>query len=238
MENELDNVETDSVANPVLNVRELVDPTDHITELHEQALDKEVEPILAGSAEAVTVGPWTDADARQAAAPDAGYITEGFEPYGDPTVIQPSVALEAVASRHVTEQPAMDPIGVTHFGLHPLASGAMFMDQSGERRSELGGFVDPCFPWQSFERAVTSNWGGSPPTTTGAHTSTTTALTSTSVACSAVGGPAHALYARGPLHAGLTSVRPARQAFVSQTVEIPGTRLAESGNPSRRIWKL
>jgi len=127
MENELGNVETDSVTDLIVNVRDLVEPTDQIAELCTQALDKEVEPILAGSAEAVTVGPRTDADARQATAPDAGYIAEGFEPYGDSTVIQPSVALEAVASCHGTEQSAMDPIGVMHFGLHSLASTAMFM---------------------------------------------------------------------------------------------------------------
>ena len=102
MENERGNVETDNVADLVLNVHDLVDPMDHIADLRVQALDKKAEPILAGSAEAMTVGPQTDVDARQAAAPDAGYIAEGFEPYGDPTVTQPSMALEAMASYHET----------------------------------------------------------------------------------------------------------------------------------------
>jgi len=203
------NVETDSVADLVLNVCDIVDPTDHITDSCARALDNEGGLILAGSVDAVTVGPRTDADARQAVTPDTGYIAEGFQPFGDPTVIQPSVALEAMANCHGAEQSALDLSGVTHFGPHSLASGAMFMDQSGEQGRELGGFADPCLAQQSFEPAATSNWGGLTPTTTGAQTSTTTTLTSTPVATSAVGGLAHALYARSPPHAGLTSVRPA-----------------------------
>jgi len=176
------NVETDSVADLVLNVRDLVDPTDHIADSRAHALDNEGDTISAGSADVVTVGPRTDADTHQAAAPNAGYIAEGFEPFGDPTVIQPSVALEAMANHHGAEQSAMDPIGVTHFGPHSLASGAMFMDQSSEQGRELGGFADLCLARQSFERVAMLNWGGSTPTTTGAQTSTTTTLTSTSVA--------------------------------------------------------
>jgi len=83
--------------------------------------------------------------------------------------------------------------------------------------------------------------------TTGAHTSTTTTLTSTIVTCSAVGGLAHVQYARGPPLTGLTSVRPARWAFVSLSVEpsggLPrawaslGTRCLEFGN-LETIWGL
>ena len=40
-------------------VRELVDPTYPIAELHAAALDKRVDPILAGSAVAMAVGPRT-----------------------------------------------------------------------------------------------------------------------------------------------------------------------------------
>jgi len=178
-----------------------------IAELSAHALDKEGNPILAGSTEAVTAGPQTDAD--------AGYIAEDFEPFGDPAVIQPGVALEAVASHHGAEQSAMDPVGVTYFGPHPSASRAMFMDQSSERGSELGGFADPCLPRQSFERVVTSNWGGPTLTTTSAQTSTT-ALTS--VACLAIGGPAHAFYACSLPQAGLTSICPARQVMMKSSV--------------------
>jgi len=122
MENELGNVETDSVADLVLHVRDIVDPTDHIADLRARVLDNEWDLILAGSTDAVTVGPRTDADAHQATAPDTDYIAEGFEPLGDPTFIQPSVALEDMANSHGAEQSAMDPIGVTHFGPHLLAS--------------------------------------------------------------------------------------------------------------------
>jgi len=87
---------------------------------------------LAGSFDVVTAGLQTDTDARQAAAPDADYLAKGFEPFGDPAAIQPSVALEVMASRHGTEPSAMDPSGVMHFRPHSLASGAMFMDQGGK----------------------------------------------------------------------------------------------------------
>jgi len=49
-----------------------------------------------------------------------------------------------------------------------MASGAMATDHGDRTGSELGGFVDPCSPRQSVERAVTSHWGGVVPTTTGA----------------------------------------------------------------------
>jgi len=195
----------------------------------------------------MTMGPRTDADARQATAPDAAYITEGFEPLGEPAVIPSGVALEAMATRHGAEQSAMDPSGVTHFGPHSLASVAMFMDQGGERGRKLGGLVDLCLSRQPFEQAATSIWGDSMPTTTDAQTSTTSTLTSMSVASSAIGGLAHALYACSQPQVGLTSVRPARQAFISQPVELrgstprawpgPGTRRAELGN-LETIWGI
>jgi len=176
-------------------VENVVDPSDH-ADFRAHVQDNVQEPILAGSLNAVTVGPvglQTDADARQAAAPDAGHLAAGFELFRDPAAGQHSVALEAMASRHGTEQSVVDPGGVTHYGPHSLASGAMFMDQSGDWGRELENLVDPCLPRQHFERAVTSNWGSSTPTTTGAQTNTTTTFTSTLVASSAVGGPAYAL---------------------------------------------
>jgi len=102
--------------------------------------------------------------------------------------------------------------------------------------------VDQCLSRQPVERVGTSIWGGSTPTTTGAQTSTTSTLTSMSVASSAVGGPAHALYARGPSQAGLTSVRPVRQAFVSQPVKLrevpPGCGLVQAlVAPNLEIWR-
>jgi len=47
-----------------------VDPTDPIAELRTHALDKEMDPLLAGSSEVMAVGPRADVDERQAAAPD------------------------------------------------------------------------------------------------------------------------------------------------------------------------
>jgi len=126
MENEYGNVETDSIVDLEVHVRDLVDPTDPIAELHAAALDKEVDPILAGSVEAMAVGPWADVDVHQAAAPDVGYIAEGFEPRWNTTVIQPSVAFEAMAHHHGAEQSVSYPVWVTYFGPHPSASRTMF----------------------------------------------------------------------------------------------------------------
>jgi len=241
MENVYFDVETDST------IENVVDPSDH-ADFRAHAPDNVQEPILAGSLNAVTAGLQTDADARQAAAPDAGQCTEGFELFRDPAASQPSVTVEAAASRHGTEQSAVVSSGVTHFGPHSLASGGMFMDQGGDRGRELGGLIDPCLSQQHFERAVTSLWGESTPMTTvlTAQTSMTSTYTSTSVASSAVGGPAHALYARGPPPVGLTSVHPARQVFLLQPVDPrgstprawpgPSARRAELGN-LENIWR-
>ena len=95
------------------------------------------------------------------------------------------------------------------------------MDQGGDRGREFGSLMDPSLSQQHFEQAVASVLGGSTPTTTGAQTHTTTTHTSTTVASLAVGGPANALYARSPPSVGLTSVHPARQAFLPPPV-IPG----------------
>ena len=83
--------------------------------------------------------------------------------------------------------------------------------------------MDPCSSRQLVERAVTSNWGNVIPTMTGARTSTTTTLTSTYVTCSTVGGPAYVPHGHGLPSTGLTSVRPVRQVFVSQSVEPTGS---------------
>jgi len=68
MENEQGNVETDSVVDLEVHVRELVDPTYPIAELRMATLDKEVDPILVESAEVMAVGPRADVDAREATA--------------------------------------------------------------------------------------------------------------------------------------------------------------------------
>ena len=126
MENVYFDIDTDST------VENVVDPSVH-ADFCTHAPDNMQEPILAGSLNAVTAGLQTDMDVRQAAAPDAGQRTEGFELFRDPAASQPSVTLEAAASRQGTEQSAVDLSRVTHFGPHSLASGAMFMDQGGDR---------------------------------------------------------------------------------------------------------
>ena len=126
MENVYFDVETDSTVDNV------IDPSEHAD------ADNVLDPVLAGSLNVLTSGLQTDADTRQAAAPDAGQRTEGFERLDRPVARLPSAASEAVVSRQPTEQSAMDPSGVTCYGPHPLASGAMFMDQGGDRGREFG----------------------------------------------------------------------------------------------------
>ena len=80
MENVEGNVEINSVVDLELEVSE--DPTDTIAELRSAPLDKEVDPILAGA-----VGPQTDADVHQAAAPEVGQVAGGFEPGRDAAAV-------------------------------------------------------------------------------------------------------------------------------------------------------
>ena len=51
----------------------------------------------------------------------------------------------------------------------------------------------------------------------------TTTLTSTTVTCTALGGPAYVPYVSGEPQRGLTSVRPTRQAYMSRFVEPSGS---------------
>ena len=127
MENVYYDVETDSTVDNV------IEPSDHADA---RDPDNVLDPILAGSLNVLTSGLQTDADARQAAAPDAGQRIEGFELLERPAARQPSAASEAAASRQPTEQSAVDPNGVTYYG--PLVSGAMFMDQGTDRGGSLG----------------------------------------------------------------------------------------------------
>ena len=145
---------------------------------------------------------------------------------------------EAAASRQPTEPSAVDPTGVTYYGPLSLASGAMFVDQGTDRGREFGSLMDPSLSQQNFERAVASVLGRSMPTTTGAQTHTTTTHTSTTVASLAIGGPANALYARSPPSVGLTSVRPARQAFVQPPVDARGSTPRAWPGPSARRAEL
>ena len=157
-------VETDSTVDYVVEPSDHADPRDP---------DNVLDPILAGSRNMLTSGLQADADACQTAAPDAGQRAQGAELLERPVASQPSAASEAAASRQPTEQSAVDPSGVTYYGLHPLVSGAMFMDQGGDCGREFGSLMDPSLSQRHFERAVASVVGDSTPTTTGAQTCTT-----------------------------------------------------------------
>jgi len=149
MENVESNVEINSVVDLELEVSE--DLTDSITELRTAALDKEVDPILAGAVEAMAVGPRTDVDARQASAPEVGHFAGGFEPGRDATAVQPSMAVGAIACRDGVEQSAMYPIGYSYCGPQGSVSGAMLVDARIKHGRELGFFDAPSSPRQRCE---------------------------------------------------------------------------------------
>ena len=105
MDNFEHNVEVNSVADLELDVRE--DTTDPDADFPcVGTLDNGVDPIWAGSAEAMAVGLRTDADVCQADAPTGGHTVESFESNGGPTrptAVQPGQASVAVVCR----EPAM-----------------------------------------------------------------------------------------------------------------------------------
>ena len=129
----------------------------------------------------------------------------------------PIAASETRADRrahlHSTPYPIEVTIWAASVGVRNHGNGSWPKRQNG---STLGGFVDPCPSRQPPERAVTSNLGDTIPVTTGARTSTTATITSTYVTCSTVGRTAYVQDGRMLPSVGLTSMRPARQVFVSQ----------------------
>jgi len=212
--------ETDSTVD--LNVS-ILNTTDTDVEIRAHARDENAGQFLAGNAEAVTVGPRTDVDARQATDPNVGHFAVGFAPRGDPAATPPSMAYEPSADRRGTGHSTPHPRKVTYYGPHPSVSGAAYVGQSSVTGSELGCFADPSSLRPSVERTVTSNWGEVIPTTTDSQTNTTTILTSTYVTCSTISGPVQVQYVRCPPPTGLMSVHPARQVFVSQPVKLSGS---------------
>jgi len=130
----------------------------------------------------------------------------------------PTAASETRADRCAHLHSTPYPIEVMYSGLLPSVSGTMVteVDQGGRTGSVSLGSVDPCPPRQPAERAVTSNLVGMVPVTTGVRTSTTATITSTYVTCSTVSGSAYVQDGRMPPSVGLTSMRPARQVYVSQ----------------------
>jgi len=143
MENADSNIEIDSVADLVVEVSEFVDPTDPIAEQHAAELNKGVDPILAGAAEAMAVGPRTDADEHQVVVSEYGQVAEGFEPVRGATVVQPSVAVGAIDGRGArggAQQAATYPIRYPYFGPQVPTSGATLVDSRSEPGRELGPF--------------------------------------------------------------------------------------------------
>ena len=122
-------VETDSTVDNVIEPSDHADPRDP---------DNVLDPILAGSLNMLTSGLQTDADACQTAAPDAGQRAQGAELLERPVASQPSAASVAAASRQPTEPSAVVPTGVTYYGPHSLASGAMFMTKVVTEEGSLG----------------------------------------------------------------------------------------------------
>ena len=124
MQNMYYDVETDSTVDNV------IEPSDHAGA---RAPDNVEEPIFAGSLNVLTSGLQTDTDARQAAAPDAGQRTEGFELLDYPAARQPSAASEAVASQ--------------------TAEGAHFCHISGSRPRSDRGFLG----WVTLDATTTND---------------------------------------------------------------------------------
>jgi len=179
MDRRFEEVETDSTVDNTLDQMDTSDPEIHF---RAQARGIDAGQLLAGNFGPVAVGPRTDADARQAAAPDTfGHVGSHFSLRGSRAATPPSAAAE---TNGVWRGPAYStpyPAEVMHYGPHPAVSGAAVVDKSAVVGSDLGCFVGSSSSRPGVEIVVTSNLGVTTPTTTGAHTNTTATLTSTIV---------------------------------------------------------
>jgi len=219
MDSTIEQVETDSTIDFELVATEtdhLVEPSDPEVEFRAQTRQQGEGQLLAGTADVVIEGPRTDADGYQVTDPNVGHRVGGLAPRYQLPATPPTAASETRADRRAHSTPY--PLEVVESRPLPSLSGAMVTEvgQVGRTGNTSGGFVDPCPPRQLAERPVTSNLGETIPVTTGARTSTTATITSTYVTCSTVGGSAYVQDGRMPPSVVLTSMRPARQVFVSQ----------------------
>jgi len=156
MDHRFERVETDSTVDyTIANL----DTTDPDVEIRAHARDGNAGQFLAGNAEAVAMGPRSDADVRQAADPNVGHIAMGYAPRGDPAATPPSAAFEVSADWRRTAHSTLHPTEVAYYGPYPSASGAAYAGQSSAMGSELGCFVGSSSSRPAVERAVTSNWG-------------------------------------------------------------------------------
>ena len=107
-----------------------------------------------------------------------GQAAEGY-------VSQASAAVtRCTGMEHVAPHPANP-----HFGPQTTASGAVFMDQSSKWGTESPEYGDICPPFPRGDVVSSSAWANLMPTTASVHTMCTTTLTSTTVTCTAQGGP-------------------------------------------------
>jgi len=235
MDRRFEDVETDSTVDNTLEQMDTSDP-----EIQFRALAHGIDAgqLLAGDIGPVAVGPQTDVDARQAADPNTlGHVITRLMPRHDRAATAPSAAAEANGVWRGTAHSTPYSAEVMHYGPHHAASGAAVVDQSAVVGSELGCFVGPSLSRSVVERVVTSNWGETTPTTTGARTNTTATLTSTYVTCSTVGGPVQSAYHGGPPPAGLMAIRPARPFGMPHLVGQP-ERFPEALAGPRGILRL
>ena len=141
MDRRFKDVETDSTID---NTLEQMDTSDPEIQFHAQARGIDAGQLLVGNVGPVTVGPQTDADARQAADPDTfGRVVTHFSPRDGRAGNPPSVAAEANGVWRGTAHSTPYPAEVMHYGPHHAASGAAVVDQSAVVGSELGCFVGP-----------------------------------------------------------------------------------------------
>jgi len=191
--------------------------------------DHGLHPSTAGITEHVTVGPRAGADACPADAPVGGHSVadppanegpvQGHAAEGHVSQASGAVTRHA-GSEHVAPHPANP-----HFGPQTTASGATFIGQSGERRSENGAYADipRSFP-RGREVVSVAAQNTVVLATVSVHTMSTTTLTSTMVTCTAQGILPYAtcVMVLGPPYAGATFGQPVRMPVVSQAVEQSG----------------
>jgi len=103
-----------------------VEPSYPEVEFRAHAWEEDAGQLLAGSADAVAVGPRTDADAYQAADPNVGHSVAGFVPRGEPVVTPPSVAFEARADHCAIVHSTPYPNKVAYSALHLSQSSGQF----------------------------------------------------------------------------------------------------------------
>ena len=160
----------------------------------------------------MAVGPRIGVDARQADALMGGHAVQDSPANEGPAEGHAAKGHLSQASGNVTRRAGLEHVAPhpanPHFGPQTTASGATFVGQGGERRSENGAYADipPSFPG-GREVASASARANIVPTRVSVHIMCTTTRTSTTVTCTAQGIPPYATYVmvRGLPYTGATS---------------------------------